>query len=143
MDKPLTDAELDSLLAYVAPNAAGLALALIAELRALRADQWDWERVEAAVEINKRVAKLRSDNAKLQADVALALGWDSAEQWTVAMAQIHLGQEAIEQNAKLVTALSELRDYCLSERGGPYVSARRVNEICDTDALASVKGEQG
>ena len=51
--------------------------------------------------------------------------------------------ETIEQNAKLVTALSELRDYCLSERGGPYVSARRVNEICDTDALASVKGEQG
>ena len=37
------------------------------ELRALRADRWDWERVEAAVEINKRVAKLRAENAKLAA----------------------------------------------------------------------------
>lgn len=40
------------------------------------------------------------------------------------------------RNALLEKALVQLRDYCLSEHGGPYVSPRIVNEICDAAGLA-------
>ena len=128
MVKPLTDAELNALGKDGRWDSIYGERA-IKELLALR------EQVIQARAGEQVYVDLVEQNTKLQADVALALGWDSAEQWTTAMAQIRFGQaaigerdeavcialdnaagrdSAIEQNAALVAALDRAHKWMVS-----------------------------
>ena len=136
--KPLTDAELDDIITdHVDCGWEGddgcPHCKMARELRALRADRWDWERVEAAVEINKRVAKLRAENSA---------------HWAELQDIYTRNEELVAENAKLVAALGAIA------RRGPIMGSRDeyrrgqldALEACRevaNDALASVKGEQG